>query len=482
MQTVQENAKAVDAARRDDAKLKSHYLLYASLVIFPIIIFLVILFVGEKLPSSVGVAAPSENGNPTVPITFNLALMLSQSAVVIAVARVFGILFARFGQPRVIGEMIAGLALGPSFLKWAWPGAYDWIFPGGVARLNSLSQIGIVLFIFLVGFELDLKNVRNNFRQILVVSHAGMALPMLGSGLLAFLLFHNYAPAGNSFSVFALFFACAMSVTAFPVLVRILAERNLSNTSLGVTAIACASVADVTAWAMLALAVALERGNRNVSTVLWHTIIGATIFLLLMFFAVRPMLAYYWKTRTALRFMPSHNELSVIVLIVLLSALITEKINLHGIFGAFIAGVIMPRDEKLQAAVRMRFEDVLVVLLLPLFFAFTGLRTDIGLLATERDWCFAGLIFFVAVTGKLCGSAVAARATGFAWRDAGALGVLMNSRGLIELVLLTIGLQDGIITPALFTMMVFMAVGTTIMTTPIFSQLVRAPLKENKLS
>ena len=294
---------------------------------------------------------------------------------------------------------------------------------------------------------------------------------------LLFFLYHDYAPAGRNFIEFTLFFACAMSVTAFPVLARILAERKLTTTSLGITAITCASVADATAWIMLAFAVALEKGVGRAGTVLWETVAGSAIYLAVMFLVVRPALARFWQRAVANGRMLGHNEFSILILVILFSALFTELLNVHAIFGAFIAGVIMPRDEHLQAALRSRLEDVLIVLLLPLFFAFTGLRTDVGLLTTGHDWYFAFLIIVVAIAGKLGGTAVAARASGINWRQAGALGVLMNSRGLMELVLLSIGLQDGIITPALFTIMVLMAIVTTLMAVPLLSWIVPSTRK-----
>lgn len=470
MESVQEQTRskagdnAVAAARRTG--MINPYLGYTMLVIVPMAAFILLLFHGQNLPPAIGVAFPSSTN---AVVGFDLAVLLKQTALVIAVARIFGVIIRRIGQPQVIGEMIAGVVLGPSLFGWAWPSAYQWVFPGGIARLNSLSQIGVILFIFLVGVELNLKDVSSRIRQILVVSHAGMALPILGGGILALFLYHDYAPANHTFIEFTLFFACAMSVTAFPVLARILDEKNMTATPLGVTALTCASVADVTAWIMLAVAVAMEQGVGRIQVILWQTIIGAAIYLAVMFFVVRPALARFWQRAVANGRMLGYNEFSIILLVILFSALSTELLKVHAIFGAFIAGVIMPRDERLQLAVRSRLEIILVVLLLPLFFATTGLRTDVGLLSSSHDRYFALWIVAIAIAGKLGGSAVAARASGIGWRQAGALGVLMNSRGLMELVLLTIGLQDGIITPALFTMMVFMTIVTTMMTVPVLS-------------
>lgn len=450
--------------------------IYAGLVILPIAAFVWIVLSGKSLPPAIGLTAPLGAALPAEQTTLKLPLLLAQIAIIIAVARVFGILLKRVGQPQVIGEMVAGLALGPSLLGAVWPEGYAWLFPVGTVRyLNALSQLGIVLFMFLVGLELDLKSLRARGRHILVISHAGMALPMLGGGLMALLLYRDYATNHTSFVEFTLFFGCAMSVTAFPVLARILAERGLSATPLGTTAMACAAVADITAWALLALSVSIERGTGAASDILWRMIIGAVLFLGVMFFGVRRLMEFLWRKNGATQGTLSHNEFSLILLVVLLSALATELLNAHAIFGAFVAGVVMPRDGKLRAALESRLEDILVVLLLPLFFAFTGLRTNVGLISTGSEWGFAALIFGVAVLGKLGGSTLAARASGIPWREANALGVLMNSRGLMELVILTIGLQDGIITPALFTMMVLMAVVTTMMTSPILARLVPSP-------
>jgi Kef-type K+ transport system membrane component KefB len=484
MQTGREKTNSINADNlggKPDAKrrlFQNHFVAYAVLVIVPLAAFVLVLVSGGALPPSVGMAASSANDILATQSNLRLPVFLAQIAVIIAVARVFGMVLRKLGQPQVVGEMVAGLALGPSLLGIVCPPAYDWLFPVGTVRfLNALSQIGLVLFMFLVGLELDLKQVRARGWQILVMSHAGMAMPMLGGGVLAIFLYHNYAPADTTFAQFTLFFACAMSVTAFPVLARILAERNLLATTLGATALACASLADVTAWGLLAVALALERGAGNVPAILWHTLLGTVVFLSLMFFVIRPALAFLWRRSVARDGTLVHGELTVILLVVLVSALATEWISLHAIFGAFVAGVIMPRDGRLQSALRARLEAVLIVLLLPLFFAFTGLRTNVGLLVTARDWGFALLILLVAVAGKLGGSAVAARASHIGWREAGALGVLMNSRGLMELVLLTIGLQDGVLTPALFTMMVLMAVVTTMMTTPILARLVPSPAR-----
>jgi len=267
-----DGGKALPAAIRSLLHPKA---IYAVLVIVPVALFVWIVLSGTSMPAAVGIAAAPGTAVAAVQTYLNLSLFLTQIAVIIAVARVLGILLKRLGQPQVVGEMVAGLALGPSLLGWLWPDASAWLFPAGTVRyLGALSQLGIVLFMFLVGLELDLTSLRNRSRHILVISHGGMALPMLGGGLLALLLYHDYATAKTSFMQFSLFLGCAMSVTAFPVLARILADRGLGATSLGATAMACAAVADVSAWALLALSVSLERGAGDVSAILLRMGLG----------------------------------------------------------------------------------------------------------------------------------------------------------------------------------------------------------------
>ncbi|MFM8332922.1 MAG: cation:proton antiporter [Candidatus Methylumidiphilus sp.] len=445
-------------------------LAYIALVVAPIIAVIAVLALGEDLTAPVGLPFTYKAIAPDQAL-LKLSVFLAQLAVILMVAHGLGALMRHVGQPRVVGEILAGLILGPSLLGLCWPEVYDLLFPTGSIRFHSgLSQIGLILFMFLTGLEIDFKRTRVRVWRMLVVSHAGIALPMLGGVTLALYLYHDYSTPQTSFMEFALFLGCAMSVTALPVLARILAERGLFHTLLGANVIACAATADATAWGMLAAIVAMERETGGAWSTLWHTLAGAAVFLAFMFFVVHRILTAQWQARqaaTAAQF--GHNDLVLVLLLIILSALAMEILQLHAIFGAFVAGLAMPRDIRLRAEVRARFEDLMSVLLLPLFFAITGLRANLGLLATPAEYGLAGLIILVAVLGKLGGSLVAARLVGVGWREASALGILMNARGTVELVLLTIGLQDGIITPALFTMMVFMALITTMMTTPLIS-------------
>jgi Kef-type K+ transport system membrane component KefB len=375
-------------------------------------------------------------------------------------------MFRRLGQPQVVGEMLAGILLGPSVLGWLWPDVSTVLFPAGsLGPLNAVSHIGLLAFMFLVGLEFDSKLLDGQRGSALIVSHASISAPFILGALLAYWLFPRFAPAGTGFTGFALFMGAAMSVTAFPVLARILMETRLSTTRLGVLTLACAAVDDVTAWAILAAAVIVVRATGDMSTV-WTMIGGSAVYLVAMFLVAKPMVR---RIGSGLAAKPNRGEdwLAVALLLALVSATATEWLGLHALFGAFIAGVVMPRDHELAHGLRNRIEAFTLVLLLPLFFALAGLKTSIGALDSWQLGATCAVIVAVAVTGKLGGTFVAARASGVGWRDAGALGILMNTRGLMELVILNVGLEVGVLSPTLFTMMVIMAVLTTMMTTPL---------------
>jgi len=396
----------------------------------------------------------------------NLLLLLVQIGVVLVAARLVGLLFRRIHQPQVVGEMVAGILLGPSLLGWAAPEISARLFPAAsLGFLNSISQIGLLIFMFLVGLELDPKLLRGKSHTAVVTSHASIVAPFFLGALLSLLLYPRLSDDSVTFTGFALFMGAAMSVTAFPVLARILSERGLTKTRVGAVAIACAAVDDVTAWCILAGVVAVVRSGDGAHS-LWITLAGAAAFVAVMLGPVRPVLAqlegaFHRHGRL------TQDLLGGILLLGLASASVTEYLGIHALFGAFFAGAVMPKGERFVHALTGKLEDVTVVLLLPLFFAFTGLRTSFALLEGAEMWGYAGLIILVAVAGKWGGSTLAARFTGMSWREAGAVGVLMNTRGLMELVILNIGLDIGVISPALFAMMVLMALVTTFMTSPL---------------
>lgn len=398
-----------------------------------------------------------------------LSILLLQIIVIIIVARLFAALFRRVGQPPVMGEMVAGIALGPSLLGFFSPSTMALLFPpASMPTLSLLSQIGVVLFMFVVGMELDLEHLRQKATAAIMVSHASIILPFLLGTALALFIYQPLAPANTSFTAFALFMGIAMSITAFPVLARILEDRELAKTSLGSTAIACAAVDDVTAWCILAFVIAIVKSSGVGASFL--TILLVLLFVGSMLFVVKPRLAQLIDRRVSNQ-KQSRGLLAGILVFVLACAWFTECLGIHALFGAFLAGVVMPSAAGIRTFLKDKLEAFSSAALLPLFFAFTGLRTEIRLLNDWAGWLMCLGIIVVAVAGKLFGSMLMARWTKMSWRDSFAIGILMNTRGLIELVVLNIGYDLGILSARIFVMMVIMALATTFMTAPLLSTL-----------
>lgn len=393
-----------------------------------------------------------------------LAILLAQIVTIILVARFFGWMFRKIGQPSVIGEIIAGIVLGPSLLGMYFPEFSLAIFPvESLGNLQFLSQIGLILFMFVIGMELDLKVLKNKANDAIVISHASIVIPFsLGIGL-AYFIYYRFAPLGVEFLSFSLFMGIAMSITAFPVLARIVQERGIHKTRLGTIVITCAAADDITAWCILAAVIAIVKAGSFVSSLY---IIGlAFVYVMTMIFVVKPFLKRIgdlYKTKNKL----NKPVVAIFFLTLILSSYVTEVIGIHALFGAFMTGVIMPDISKFRAIFIDKVEDVSVILLLPLFFVFTGLRTQIGLINDPYLWKVTGFIILVAVLGKFLGSAIAAKFVGQNWRDSLTIGALMNTRGLMELVVLNIGYDLGVLTSEIFTMMVIMALVTTVMTGP----------------
>lgn len=397
----------------------------------------------------------------------NLVTLILQIAVIIAASRLVALLFRKMQQPRVIGEMFAGIMLGPSLLGWVAPHLSASLFPApSLGFLNALSQVGVVIYMFLVGLALNPRELREHGHTAVLTSHVSIIAPFVLGSLLALFLYPRLADDSVRFTGFALFMGAAMSITAFPVLARILTDRDMLGTKLGSLAIACAAVDDVTGWCILAYIVILVRAEREASTPLWVTLGGLLAFLMLMVYGVRPLLRGLGKIcRDKGRL--SENMLALIVVVTLASAVITERLGLHLLFGSFLAGVIMPKGNNFVRYVTDKFETPTVVVLLPLYFAFTGLRTSVRMIKGPGMWLLCLAIILVAIAGKLGGSMIAALSAGGRWRESAGLGILMNTRGLMELVILNIGLDIGVLSPALFSMMVLMALVTTFMTTPL---------------
>jgi K+:H+ antiporter len=395
-----------------------------------------------------------------------LSILLTQIIVILAMAGLFRRLFRRLGQPPVMGEMVAGIVMGPSVLGLIYPPAVTFLFPApSMETLRLLSQIGVVLFMFIVGMELNIRQLREKGSAAVMISHASIIVPFLLGTALSLFLYRDLAPAGTSFNAFALFIGVAMSITAFPVLARILEDRGLSQTQLGSIAITCAAVDDVTAWCILALVIALvKQAGIEISAI---TIVLTVIFAGLMIFLVRPQLGRAIKEPDSQ--LHRRRLIPVILAFVFVCALITEAIGIHALFGAFVAGVVMPPSTEFRIFLKDKLEAFGSYALLPLFFAFTGLRTQIGLLNEWQDWVMCAVIILVAIAGKLGGSMLMGRWTGMSWSDAFSIGVLMNTRGLVELVVLNIGYDLGILSDRIFAMMVLMALVTTFMTGPLLS-------------
>jgi Kef-type K+ transport system membrane component KefB len=402
---------------------------------------------------------------PAPDVLLHLLLAL---AVVILTARLAALLLARINQAPVIGEIIAGIVLGPSLLGHLSPAASAYLFPPNIIPLlGSLSQVGIVLYMFIVGLKFDTLELRTRTTTSIAVSHASIVVPFLMGAGMALWLYPLYSSQDVPFTVFALFIGVSMSVTAFPVLARILADRGLGGTPLGTVALAAAAVGDVTAWCLLALLVGAVRSTPEDALIT----IGLTgVFMLVMLFVVRPA-ALLLKNVRDQRGGLSQGMFLLVCVALLGSAVIAEQIGIHALFGAFLLGALIPHDSALARDITAKLEDVVVVLLLPAFFAFAGIRTQLGLVNGWEEIIACVVIIAVASAGKFGGSTLAARMTGESWRQASALGILMNTRGLMELIVLNIGLDLGVLSPTLYTMLVIMALVTTFATTPVLTWL-----------
>jgi Kef-type K+ transport system membrane component KefB len=398
--------------------------------------------------------------------------LLLQLAVILATARALALLLGRFGQPPVIGEMIAGILLGPIVFGALAPDSHAWLFPREkLAALEGLSQVGLVLFMFVVGAELRAPGgARDRLASAGWVGSLGVLLPMLLGLAIAPVLHARFAPAGVAFWPFALFMAASMAITAFPVMARILKDRGMTRSPLGQLALASAAIADVFAWIMLGLVVALLNSHGG-WTDFARTLMGLVVIAAIGFGLLRPMIAR-WLARHAADGRPGGSVLSILVVGTCAMAAATEWLGLHAVFGAFLFGAFLPRDDRLLETLIERIEHVAVLVLMPVFFALAGLNT------TPDAFSGAGLpalllILAAAVVGKILGAGGGARIAGLGWREAGAIGSLMNARGLMELIVMKVGLDAGVIDAQIFTMLMIMAVVTTLMTSPALTLFLR---------
>ena len=400
----------------------------------------------------------------TTAFKYPLAIFIMQLILIIVMSQVCAFLFKKIGQPAVMGEIMAGILLGPSLMGSVFPQFSAFIFPvSSLGNLQMLSQVGLILFMFVIGMELDMGLLKKKAAAAMFISYFGIIIPFsMGIGL-SYFLYQRFAPANIPFYAFSLFTGIAMSITAFPVLARIIRERNLSNTNAGTIAITAAATDDVTAWCILAFIIAIVKAGSINSSV--YTLIAVAVYVCIMIFGVKPALNKF-ASRSSDNKIMKRSVLAFVFVVMLLSAYCCEVIGIHALFGAFMAGIIMPDEGNFRKWLIDKIEDVALVLLLPLFFVFTGLRTQVGLLNDSSLWLACGSIILVAVAGKFGGSAIAARITGQSISDSLYIGALMNTRGLVELVVLNIGYDLHILTPQMFTMMVLMALITTFMTNP----------------
>jgi K+:H+ antiporter len=441
-------------------------LAYAGMIALAAGLFLAVQHYGQSLTAPPPVAAPPDAVSTARPAPANaLPHLLLALAAVVVVGRLLGRLFTAIGQPPVIGEVIGGIVLGPSVVGRIAPELSAFILPAAVAPyLAIVAQLGVILYMFLVGLDLNFDLLRDRARAAVATSHASIVAPFVLGSLLALFLYPRLSTSAVPFTGFALFMGVAMSITAFPVLARILTDRRMSRSELGVVALTCAAADDVTAWCLLAFVVGVVQAQVESAFVVALLTLG---FIALMFLLVRPALGRLLAGRME----PAQGTMAVALAGLLLSALATEWIGVHAVFGAFLFGAIFPRDRGLPRMLAERLQDLVTILLLPAFFAFTGMRTEIGLVSGASEWLMFLLILIVATAGKFGGTFAAARLTGMPWRQAAGLGILMNTRGLMELIVLNIGLDLGVISPTLFAMMVLMALVTTIATTPLLGLL-----------
>jgi Kef-type K+ transport system membrane component KefB len=444
------------------------FLFYVAMIAVATAVFLAIRAAGADLTAPApSVPRPPAAAGQNINALFHALLALS---LIVVTARIVGQLVALAGEPMVVGEVIGGIILGPSLLGRIAPGVYAQLLPQSVAGFLAVySQIGVILYLFLVGLEVDLGIIRKSGHAVVAISHASILLPFMLGSALALPLYSHLSTNDVPFTVFALFLAVSLSVTAFPVLARILTDRGISRSAMGTIALTCAAVDDVTAWCLLALVVSVAQAHASSAI---RTVVLTLAFVVIVLAVVAPLVRRIVPlmdrsedlTRTAL---------SLVFIAMLAAAMTTEYIGIHGFFGAFLFGAIIPSSSRVARELKHRLDDFVAVLFLPAFFAYTGMRMDVGLISGAANWAICAAIIVAACVGKFGGTLAAARFSGLSWRDSSALGVLMNTRGLVELIVLNMGLDLGVISPTLFTMLVIMALVTTFLTTPILDRLLK---------
>lgn len=392
-------------------------------------------------------------------------LLLLQVIVILIFARIVAWLFTKLGQPSVIGEILAGIVLGPSVIGWLWPEGFQFLFPSAsLHNISLLSQFGLIFFMFVIGMELDLDEIRKQLRKSFVIAHSGIVAPFILGVMASIILYDTYGGEKSSLLTFALFVGISLSVTAFPVLARIIQEQGKMKDPIGVLSMASAANGDITAWCLLAVIMAIAQAGSPLSAL--FTVLFAAVYMLLMFLIVRPAFAVIGSAYNT-KEVAGKGIVALAFVVLLISSYVTEILGLHALFGAFIAGVVMPTNLNFRHMLTEKVEDVSLAVFLPLFFVSSGLSTQIGLLNTPAHWWVTLAITLVAILGKVGGTYGACRVVGETRRDSLYMGVLMNTRGLMELVILSMGLQLEILSPVMYAILVIMTLVTTFMTTPI---------------
>ncbi|HET6372610.1 MAG TPA: cation:proton antiporter [Candidatus Polarisedimenticolia bacterium] len=449
------------------ASITKTALVYGAMICAAVLLFLWIrrLGLGLTAPDGVGAAGARRTSHQTDALLHVLLALV----VIIVAARLLGTLFRWLGQPPVMGEIVAGILIGPTFLGSLAPSAYAFLLPAAVTPfLQVIAQVGVILYMFIVGLELNPVHLKRAPHTALAISHASIVVPFLLGAALALGLYPILSTRDVPFTAFALFLGVSMSVTAFPVLARILTDRRIHTSALGVMALTCAAVDDVTAWCLLAFVVSVVQAQGQSPTV---TVALTGLFIAVMFLVLRPLLVRWARRLESAPERTSIDAMAFVFVLLLSSAVATEGIGIHALFGAFLLGAVIPHESRIARDLAQRLEGLVVVLLLPAFFAFSGMRTQIQLVSGVQNWMLCGLIILVACLGKFGGTAFAARLSGLTWRQSSALGVLMNTRGLVELIVLNVGLDLGVISPTLFAMLVIMALVTTFATSPIIGRI-----------
>jgi len=410
---------------------------------------------------------------------FDLVLkLLLQLTIILGTCRIVSIMGRNIGQTDVVCEMIAGVILGPSLLGLIAPDIQQWLFPNvplilesgtkipnpSMSILFAISQLGLAIYMFLIGLELDTDQLKNNIKSAGLVSLAGIIIPFTLGAIAALFLYGNnqlFNPQITSWAA-ALYLGASMSITAFPLLARMLHERDIAKTSFGTLVLAAGSIDDATAWCLLAIVLASIKDSASIAVL---AIGGGIEYVLFMVFLGKPLFKVFtrWTKRDR---RVTQQTLTVLLILLMLCAWFTDFMGIYGVFGAFILGTVMPRGEFAKQ-VRHYTEFLTSSFLLPIFFVFSGLNTQIGLVNTPELWGITIIIVAIAIIGKGIACMLAAKMAGENWRESATIGALMNARGLMELIILNIGLEQGVITPTLFTMMVIMAIVTTLITSPL---------------